>query len=72
MFTLDMRKIPITSAKDDDNGVYVPKGTVKKSYVYNEEGSRMVHMSDNGVWYFNQRDQREYHRVNVREMKCMK
>lgn len=27
----------------------------------------MVHMSDNGVWYFNQGDQREYHRVNVRE-----
>lgn len=39
MFTLDMRKIPISSAKADDNGVYVPKGTVKKSYVYNEEGS---------------------------------
>ena len=54
MFTLDMREIPLSSAKADDNGAYISKGT--KFYMYNEEGSRTSHKDGNDVWYVNIRD----------------
>ena len=44
MFTLDRREIPISSAKADDNGAYISKGSVTKFYMYNEEGSRTFHL----------------------------
>lgn len=51
MFTLDMIEIPISSAKADDNGAYISKGSVTKFYVYNENGSRTSHKDGYGVWY---------------------
>ena len=51
MFTLDKREIPMSSAKTDDNGAYISKGSVTKFYMYNEEGSRPSHKDGNGVWY---------------------
>ena len=53
MFTLGMREIPISSAKADDNGAYISKGSVTKSYMYNEEASHTSHKDGNGVWYVN-------------------
>lgn len=65
MFTLDMREIPISSAKADDNGAYISKGSVTKFYVYNENGSRTSHKDGNGVWYVNVRDSRGYRKEIV-------
>lgn len=60
MFTLDMIEIPRSSAKADDNGAYISKGSVTKFYVYNENRSRTSHKDGNGVWYVNVRDSRGY------------
>ena len=60
MFTLDMIEIPRSSAKADDNGAYISKGSVTKFYVYNENGSRTSHKDGNGVWYVNVRGSRGY------------
>lgn len=65
MFTLDMREIPISSAKADDNGAYISKCSVTKFYVYNEEGSRTSHKDGNGVWYVNIRDSKGYRKEIV-------
>ena len=65
MFTLDMREIPISSAKADDNGAYISKGSVTKFYMYNEEGSRTSHKDGNGVWYVNIRDSKGYRKEIV-------
>ena len=67
MFTLDMREIPISSAKADDNGSYISKSTVAKFYMYNAEGSRTSHKDQNGVWYVNIRDSKGYKRQYVPE-----
>ena len=56
MFTLDMREISISSAKGDDNGAYISKGSVTKFYMYND-GS--------GVWYVNIRDSKGYRKEIV-------
>lgn len=65
MFTLDKREIPMSSAKTDDNGAYISKGSVTKFYMYNEEGSRPSHKDGNGVWYVNIRDSKGYRKEIV-------
>ena len=65
MFTLDMREIPISSAKADYNGAYISKGSVTKFYMYNEEGSCTSHKDGNGVWYVNVRDSKNYRKEIV-------
>ena len=67
MFTLDAREIPISSAKVDNNGVYINKGSEKKCYIFNEEGSRIVHSDGNGGWYINVRGSKAYRKVTVSE-----
>ena len=52
VFTLDMCEISIQSAKADDNGAYISKGSTKKFYAY-DEWSRTTHKNENGVWYVN-------------------
>jgi len=32
-----MREIPISSAKADNNGAYISKGSVRKFYMYNDD-----------------------------------
>ena len=53
MFTLDMREIPISSAEADDNSAYISKGSAKRLFHYNSEGSRTVHKNENGAFYAN-------------------
>ena len=60
MFTLDKREIPLSSAKSNDNGAYLSKGTVTKFYMYNDEGPRTSHKDENGVWYINIRSSKGY------------
>ena len=52
VFTLDMCEISIQSAKADDNGAYISKGSAKKFYAY-DEWSRTTHKNENEVWYVN-------------------
>ena len=67
VFTLDMREIPIKSAQADDNGAYISKGTVKKFFAYNDEGSRTAHKNENGAWYVNIKSSKAYNKVYVPE-----
>ena len=67
MFTLDARETSISSAKADDNGVYMNKGSAKKCYIFNEERSRIVHSNENGGWYINVRGSKGYSKVTVLE-----
>ena len=70
MFSIESRKIPIASAKADDNGAYNNNGSVTKFYRYNEEGSRTAHKNENNVWYINVRSSRGYSKVPDRRKKC--
>ena len=65
MFTLDKREIPMSSAKTDNNGAYISKGSITKFSMYNEEGSRPSHKDGNGVWYVNIRDSKGYRKEIV-------
>ena len=67
LFTLDMREIPIESAKADDNGSYISRGSVTKFFVYNDQGSRTAHKNENGVWYINAKSSKGYNKVYVPE-----
>ena len=53
IFTLDRREIPIPSAEADDNGAYISKGSAKRLFQYNDEGSRTVHKNENEAFYAN-------------------
>ena len=59
IFTLDMRKIPVSSAEADDNGAYNSKGSATRS--------RTAHKSENGTWYVNVRKAKTYTRCYVSE-----
>ena len=67
VFTLDMREISIQSAKADDNGAYISKGSAKKFYAYNNEWSRTAHKNENGAWYVNMKSSKGYNKVYVPE-----
>ena len=59
IFTSDMCEISIQSAKADDNGAYISKGSAKKFYAYNDEWSRTAHKNENGAWYVNMVENRK-------------
>lgn len=65
MSTLDMREIPISSAKADDNGAYISKGSVRKFYMYNEEALNTSHKDGNGAWYVNIQDSKGSCKRNI-------
>ena len=67
MFTLDMREIPISSAEADDNGAYLSKGSAKRLFQYNSEGSRTVHKNENGVFYANVKTSKGYKKEYIPE-----
>ena len=65
VFTLDMREISIQSAKADDNGAYISKGSAKKfcAYMMNGRGQ----LIENGAWYVNMKSSKGYNKVYVPE-----
>ena len=67
LFTLDMREILISSAKADDNGAYISKGSAKKLFQYNSEGSRTVHRNENRAFYANVKTSKSYKKEYIPE-----
>ena len=67
LFTLDMREILISSAKADDNGAYISKGSAKRLFQYNSEGSRTVHRNENGAFYANVKTSKGYKKEYIPE-----
>ena len=67
VFTLDMREIPISSAEADDNGAYISKGSAKRLFQYNSEGSRTVHKNENGAFYENVKTSKGYKKEYIPE-----
>lgn len=64
VFSLNKQVVPLSSAKSDDNGAYLTKGTVKKHYYYNNDvrvlECKTVHKSSTGSYYYNVREARQY------------
>ena len=67
LFTLNMREIPISSAEADDNGAYISKGSAKRLFQYNSEGSRTVHKNENGAFYANVKTSKGYKKEYIHE-----
>ena len=62
-----MREILISSAKADDNGAYISKGSAKRLFQYNSEGSRTVHRNENGAFYAKVKTSKGYKKEYIPE-----
>ena len=66
MFTLDSKVVSLESAKADDNGPYIYKGTNTKSFYYeSDKGAFVVHESED-TYYYNKRSGNKYTKIFVK------
>ena len=59
-FSLDRMEIPTSSAEVNDNGAYISKGSARRLFQYNSEGSHTVYKNENGVFYANVKTSKGY------------